>query len=156
MGFILLEDTLPKEWDPFFKIIAKARRQHARDSTLRKTRGVIYKFMKQVPSEYKEIYRRALAVAHWYPGQEHPGSDQWPTCALCVEYLKLGTGRHSVNECSRACPLVQVGEGCLDNEFSWFNMWRPNRSLEYATLLYEMLYKLYAEEWFRLKRKRLL
>ena len=146
--------TMEKELKPFWNIVQRAKRQLLySENGVAKSQLVIKRFIDMVPYGLRHAYACALALAKWHPNQTNPGGYGWETCSFCVLYLH--DPDDGDEDCSNACPLVEVGENCLD-PYSIYEQWVRDPTPAGSIDMYNCLVKIYNKEWHRLKQEGLI
>ena len=113
---------------------------------------------------FKEKHRRlvalALSVAHWHPINHaemfHTADICDDACGLCAVYRDIT--HCGFGTCSNSCSLVVVGKGCVNIKSPWriasaalyFDR-DPLKFYKAATVMYNVLEKLYSAEYSRLE-----
>ena len=124
------------DWKPFIDIVNKCK----------KTNYIVQNFLKTVPKKYKLIYALALSVAKWHPSRKTQGGNKEYDCGLCCYDILYGASP-CVN-----CVLSKNKMEC-NNVDSPFDDWHWNQTKENANKMFKVLYKLYREEYNKLKKK---
>ena len=120
-----------KDWQPFIDIVDNEK---------------VIPFFDKIPKDYQLIYALALSVGKWHPTRKRYNLGSSINCGLCIYNARIDAA------CCAICPLEKIGENCLDHG-SLFDKWFRDRTKENANKMFKVLYKLYTDEYNKLKKK---